>query len=157
MKKVENLPVLSGEAQRPKNAVAINDLAGYGNHLGGYSARVNDVIEFPDTVEDAQVFTQAVSPNGTAVQRIIIVTRNGKVDYFSLGCLSRRDYKGQPANNEFAKEMDSLDSDKSRVLALIGKKIKCTGTTEIETYAFEGDQINREKTVKTSVPVFEYV
>lgn len=157
MKKVENLPVLSGEAQRPKTAISLNDLKGYGNQLGGYSARPGDVIEFPDTKEDAQVFTQPVRNNGTAVQRLIVVNRNGKADYFSLGCLSRRDIHGQPANNDFAKAMDHYDSDESRVLALIGKTIKCTGIDQVETYVFDNGVINRDKTTKSNVPVFEYV
>lgn len=161
MKKVTNLPVLSGENApgRAKSEVSIDALAGFGNAIGGYSAHIGDTIEFPDTVEDAQVFTQPVRENGTAVQRLIVVTRNGKVDYFSLGCLSRRDIHGEPANNPFAKEMNEYDSDKSRVLALIGKTIKCTGVDQIETYAFDRNTglIDRTNTQKSNVPVFEYV
>lgn len=157
MKKVNELPVLSGEAQRPKTEVSLNDLKGYGNQLGGYTARVGDVINFPDTKDDVQAFIQPVRPGSTAVQRVIVVNRNGKPDYFSLGVLTRRDIHGEPAKNGFAKEMAQYDSDASRVEALCGKTIKCTAVEKIETYVFDNGVINREKTQQTNVPVFEYV
>ena len=168
MKKVEieKLPVLSGAniKGRERHEASLKDLEGFGQAIGGYSAREGDTIEFPDTVDDVQVFTQAIRPaENSPKQRLIVVNRtdksgNKKADYFSLGCLSRRDFQGNPANNHFAEEMAAFDSDKSRVEHLVGKTIKCVRMDTIKTYVFDAaGVIDRSKTQDTRVPVFEYV
>lgn len=163
MKKIlENeLPVLSGENAegRAKVAVTLDALKGFGNAIGGYSARINDVIEFPDSEAEAQIFTQPVRPNSEAKQRLVVVLRNGHPSYFSLGCLSRRDKDGNPAKNDFAREMNDFDSDASRLAHLFGKKIRCKAIEQIETYVFDNQtmSVDRSKTTTQNVPVFEYV
>ena len=153
MKKINELPVLSGEAQRPKTQVPLSSLKGNSN-LGGYSARVGDVIEFPDTIEDVQAFVQAVRPGSSIVRHVIVVKRNGHLDYFSPSYLARRDIHGQVVDSAFAKKMAAFDSDEARIKALIGHTIKCVGIANITTFVFDNG-VRTDETHEVHTPIFE--
>lgn len=161
MQKIENskLPTISGAASRkPVLVNNLDDLKVSGVPFTTYSIRKGDVVEFPNTLEDAQVFSQPVRANSTASQMLVVILRNGKVDYLSMGTLRKQDI-----NNEytckFTSEMGAYNNDYDRLAALCGKKITATDVKTIKVQDFDrltGERLEG-KTRDQVVPIIEYV
>lgn len=163
MKKVlaNKLPSISGAATRKPVAVTnLEDLKVSGVPFATYSVRKGDVIEFPDTMEDVQVFNQPVRRNADngPVQSLLVVMRNGKTDYLSIGSLRKQDINNE-YTCEFTKAMGEKNNDFERLEALCGKKITAKDTKTIKVQAFDrftGERIEGQ-TRDQVVPIIEYV
>ena len=122
------------------------------------SVRKGDVIEFPDSWDDVQVFNQPVRANGTVNQALLVVLRNGNPDYLSIGSLRKQDVD-RNYTCPFTEEMGKLNNDYDRINTLLGKKIKGVDSKTIKTQAF--DRITGERlegqTRDQVVPIIEYV
>lgn len=158
MKKVKDLPSISGSNRRPANEVSnLQELKNSGIAFATYGIRKGDTIEFADTMDDIQAFQQPVRENGTAMQTLVVVTRNGKTDYLSLGTLRKQDIDRQ-YTCDFTKEMGELNNDYERLQHLVGRKITCNETKSIKTQAFDrltGERIDGETTDQV-VPIIEW-
>jgi hypothetical protein len=158
MKKVKDLPSISGSNRRPANEVSnLQELKNSGIAFATYGIRKGDTIEFADTMEDIQAFQQPVRENGTAMQTLVVVTRNGKTDYLSLGTLRKQDVDRQ-YTCDFTKEMGELNNDYERLQHLVGRKITCNETKTIKAQAFDrltGERIDGETTDQV-VPIIEW-
>jgi hypothetical protein len=158
MKKVKDLPSISGSNRRPANEVSnLQELKNSGIAFATYGIRKGDTIEFADTMEDIQAFQQPVRENGTAMQTLVVVTRNGKTDYLSLGTLRKQDVDRQ-YTCDFTKEMGELNNDYERLQHLVGRKITCNETKTIKAQAFDrltGERIDGETTDQI-VPIIEW-
>lgn len=158
MKKVKDLPSISGSNRRPANEVSnLQELKNSGIAFATYGIRKGDIIEFADTMEDIQAFQQPVRENGTAMQTLVVVTRNGKTDYLSLGTLRKQDVDRQ-YTCDFTKEMGELNNDYERLQHLVGRKITCNETKTIKAQAFDrltGERIDGETTDQV-VPIIEW-
>lgn len=155
------LPSIFGSNTRPASAVKdLSVLKNSGVPFANYSLVVDETIEFPDSWDDVQVFTQPIRANSanSPVQALLVVKRNGKPGYVSLGALHRRGLKQGDYTCEFTKKMDELNSDYDRIEALFGKTIKCTRMANLEVQDF--DRISGErlegKTRNVPSPVIEY-
>ena len=159
MKKINALPTISGAATRIPVAVTnFEDLKTSGVPFATYSVRKGDVIEFPDSWDDVQVFNQPVRANGTVNQALLVVLRNGNPDYLSIGSLRKQDVD-RNYTSPFTEEMGKLNNDYDRINTLLGKKIKGVDSKTIKTQAF--DRITGERlegqTRDQVVPIIEYV
>lgn len=158
MKKVKDLPSISGSNRRPANEVSnLQELKNSGIAFATYGIRKGDTIEFADTMDDIQAFQQPVRENGTAMQTLVVVTRNGKTDYLSLGTLRKQDIDRQ-YTCDFTKEMGELNNDYERLQHLVGRKITCNETKTIKAQAFDrltGERIDGETTDQV-VPIIEW-
>lgn len=158
MKKVKDLPSISGSNRRPANEVSnLQELKNSGIAFATYGIRKGDTIEFADTMDDIQAFQQPVRENGTAMQTLVVVTRNGKTDYLSLGTLRKQDVDRQ-YTCDFTKEMGELNNDYERLQHLVGRKITCNETKTIKAQAFDrltGERIDGETTDQI-VPIIEW-
>ena len=158
MKKVKDLPSISGSNRRPANEVSnLQELKNSGIAFATYGIRKGDTIEFADTMDDIQAFKQPVRENGTAMQTLVVVTRNGKTDYLSLGTLRKQDIDRQ-YTCDFTKEMGELNNDYERLQHLVGRKITCNETKTIKAQAFDrltGERIDGETTDQV-VPIIEW-
>lgn len=158
MKKVNELPSISGNNRRPATEVTdLKELKNSGIAFATYGIRKGDVIEFPDTMDDVQVFQQPVRENGTATQTLLVVTRNNKTSYLSLGTLRKQDVNREYTCN-FTKELGEMNNDYERLTHLVGRKIKCDEMKTIKAQAFDrltGERIDGE-TVDQVVPIIEW-
>lgn len=158
MKKIKDLPSISGSNRRPANEVSnLQELKNSGIAFATYGIRKGDVIEFADNIDEVQAFQQPVRENGTAMQTLVVVTRNGKADYLSLGTLRKQDVDRNYTCN-FTKEMGELNNDYERLLALVGRKITCNEMKTIKAQAFDrltGERIEGQ-TVDQVVPIIEW-
>ena len=159
MKKINNLPTISGANVRVPVAVNnVEDLKVSGIAFATYSLRKGDVVEFPDTLEDVQAFNQPVRAGSTAQQTLLVVMKNNKPDYISLGSLRKQDINREYSCN-FTKEMGELNNDYDRIVALLGKKITATDMKTIKVQDFDrltGERIEGQ-TRDQVVPIIEYV
>lgn len=158
MKKIKNFPTVSGANTRPVNKVDnLENLKLSGIAFATYGMREGDVIEFPDTMDDVDVFEQPVRVNSNIVQNLLGVLRNGKADYISLGTLRKQDVNRE-YTCDFTKEMGALNNDYERIQSLLGKKIKATGSKTIKVQAFDrltGQRLEGQTTDQV-VPIIEY-
>lgn len=159
MKKVKNLPTVSGANVRPVTAVNnLEALKTSGIAFATYGIREGDVVEFPDSLEEAQVFQQPVRSGSTAQQTLVVVERNGKTTYLSMGSLRKQDVNRE-FTCPFTKEIGEMNNDFERLAYLCGKKIKAVSSKTIKAQAFDrltGERIEGQ-TVDQVVPIIEYV
>ena len=159
MKKIDSnkLPAISGANQRPLRAVSSDALKTSGVPFATYGVRQGDVIEFPDSWDDVQTFEQEVRKNSGIFQNVIVVLRNNKPDYLSLGSLRKQDVNRE-YTCDFTKQMGEMNSDYDRIDALLGKKITAKSMKTINVQAFDrltGERLEGQ-TRTQSVPVIEY-
>lgn len=162
MKKIaaDKLPSIFGSNTRKVDEVKnLESLKSSGVPFANYGMSVNDEIEFPDSLDDVQVFTQPTRANSSnsPIQTLLVVTRNGKPGYLSLGTLHRRGIHGD-YTCKFTKDMDEITSDYDRIVSLLGKKIKCAEMKSLEVQAFDrlsGERIEGQ-TRNVPAPVIEY-
>ena len=155
---VNSLPSVSGANRRPLQRVNAESLKTSGVPFATYSLRKGDVVEFPDTWDDVDTFQQEVREKSNIFQQMIVVLRNGKPDYLSLGSLRKQDVNRE-YTCDFTKEMGEMNNDYDRIEHLLGKKITAKDTKTIKTQAFDrltGERLEG-KTVDQVVPIIEYV
>ncbi len=157
MKKTTNIPAIFGEHTRKANDLSIAQLKTTGQPFASYGIAVGETIEFPDTEDDVVAKEQPVRTGSTATQRLLLVNRNGKPSWLSLGILNRTDVNRKPTC-KFCEEMNDLDSDYARILALLGKKITVKEMTNAEFQAFDRQTGTRieGKTESRPTPVIVY-
>lgn len=158
MKKIKNLPTISGANTRvPVQVNNLEALKTSGIAFATYGMREGDVVEFPDSLEEAQVFQQPVRNGSTAMQTLVVVTKNGKTSYLSMGTLRKQDVD-RNFTCDFTKEIGEMNNDYDRLAHLCGKTIKATGSKKIQAQAFDrltGERLENQ-TVEQTVPIIEY-
>jgi len=158
MKKVNNLPTISGaNTRKPEEVKNLEALKTSGIAFATYGMREGDVVEFPDSLNDVQAFQQPVRAGSTAQQTLIVVKKNDKVTYLSMGTLRKQDVNRE-YTCDFTREMGEMNNDYDRINALVGKRIKATGSKKIQAQAFDrltGERIEGQ-TVDQTVPVIEW-
>lgn len=158
MKKQNNLPTISGANRRAPSVVNnLEALKTSGIAFATYGMRKGDVVEFPDSLDEAQVFQQPVREGSTAVQTLVVVMKNGKPTYLSMGSLRKQDVD-RNYTCKFTQEMGELNNDYDRLAALCGKKIKAVDEKRIKSQRFDrltGERIEGE-TIDQTVPIIEY-
>ena len=119
---------------------------------------VGDVIEFPDGPEDIEAREQPVIAGGTAMQRILLVSRNGEPSWLSLGVLNRTDFNRKPTC-DFCAEMVELPNDYARIEHLFGKKITCKSMVKKPFQKFDRQTRTRleGQSEERDTPIIEYV
>lgn len=158
MKKIKNLPTISGANTRvPSPVNNLEALKTSGIAFATYGMREGDVVEFPDSLEEAQAFQQPVRNGSTAVQTLVAVMKNSKPSYISMGSLRKQDVNRE-YTCKFTQEMGELNNDYDRLAALCGKKLKATGSKTIKSQRFDrltGQPVEGE-TIDQVVPIIEY-
>lgn len=107
--------------------IAVNDLSGVGAMRGSYGAGVGETIEFPDT--EADVKLRQIPLNNGKTQNVVLVAKNGKLAWFGLSNLRRRDNKMNPVHplcksiEEAIKAQSLADDDLSRLKLCLGKSV----------------------------------
>lgn len=152
------IPTIFGSRDREPKPLTVDTLHQTGETFIQYGLNVGDVIEFPDSAEDVVAYEQPIRKGSTAMQRILLVSRNGKESWLSLGVLNRTDFNRQPTC-AFCAEMVELPNDYARIEHLFGKKIKCTGTVSKPFQAFDratGTRLDGQSENRNT-PVIEYV
>lgn len=127
--KKSKIPALFGEHTRPGKDMTKEELKTTGQPFVSSGIAVDEKVEFPDTEDDIVVKEQPVAVGRTAVQRLLLVDRinksgERKTGWLSLGVLNRTDFHRNPTC-DFCAEMNELDSDWDRIIALLGKTITC--------------------------------
>lgn len=115
--------------------VSLKALEEKGLGIVSYGVQKGEVIEFPDTEEDATVWARPVRENGPE-EMLVAVKRNDKPSWFSIGGLRRMDYQGKPVG-PVCEDLRSCSNDYERVKRMLGKKITANETTEIQVYHFD--------------------
>ena len=158
MKKIKNLPTISGANTRVPVAVGnLEALKTSGIAFATYGLQKGDVVEFPDFLEDAQVFQQPVRNGSTAVQTLVAVMKNNKPSYLSMGTLRKQDINRE-YTCDFTRELGEMNNDYDRLTYLVGKRIKAVDDKKIEAQAFDrltGERLEG-KTVTQTVPIIEW-
>ena len=139
--KKSKIPALFGEHTRPGKEMTKEQLMTTGQPFVSSGIAVDETVEFPDTEDDIVVKEQPVAVGRTAVQRLLLVDRINKdgvrkAGWLSLGILNRTDFHREPTC-EFCKEMNKLDSDWDRIIALLGKKITVKETVAKDFQKFD--------------------
>ncbi len=139
--KKSKIPAVFGEHTRPAKEMTKEALKTTGQPFASSGIAVDESINFPDTEDDIVVKEQAVRVGSTAMQRLLLVDRidkngNRKPGWLSLGILNRTDYHREPTC-EFCAEMNKLDSDWDRIVALLGKTITCKKTVSKDFQKFD--------------------
>lgn len=135
------IPAVFGEHTRKATEMTKDALKTTGQPFASYGINVGEVIDFPETEDDILVKEQPVRVGSTATQRLLLVNRidkNGvaKPSWLSLGVLNRTDAHREPTC-KFCEEMNNLDSDYARIIALLGKKITANETVGKDFQAFD--------------------
>lgn len=159
MKKVvKDLPTISGaNTRKPVEVNNLEALKTSGIAFATYGMREGDVVEFPDTLNDVQAFQQPVRAGSTALQTLVVVKKNDKITYLSMGTLRKQDVNRE-YTCDFTKEMGEMNNDYDRIGALVGKRIKATGSKKIQSQAFDrltGERLEGQ-TIEQTVPIIEY-
>lgn len=159
MKKVvSNLPTISGaNTRKPVEVNNLEALKTSGIAFATYGMRDGDVVEFPDTLNDVQAFQQPVRAGSTALQTLVVVKKNDKITYLSMGTLRKQDVNRE-YTCDFTREMGEMNNDYDRIGALVGKRIKAVGSKTIQAQAFDrltGERLEGQ-TVNQVVPIIEY-
>ena len=72
---VKNLPKIAAPGGRVVAEVSPEFLKEKGVGVVTYGIAPNEVVEFPDTKADIQLFTRTVRPNSDAVETLLVVKR----------------------------------------------------------------------------------
>lgn len=153
-----NLPPVFGSRNRKPESIDMKTLETTGETFVSYGIQKGEVIEFPANESEVVAQEQPIRVGSNAKQRLLLVERNGKPSWLSLGVLNRTDYNREPTC-EFTKEMNELPNDAARIQALYGKKITCTSTVEKPFQKFDrqtGVRVDGQSENR-STPIIEYV
>lgn len=151
---VKNLPKIAAPGGRVVAEVSPEFLKEKGVSVVTYGIAPNEVVEFPDTEADIQLFTRTVRPNSDAVETLLVVKRNGQDSYFSVAALRRMDYQGNFVG-PVCKDLQKAENDYDRVVKTCGKKLTCKEMTKIKVRKFNNGVATDELTER-EVPVLEY-
>lgn len=161
MKKIDpitDLPQISGALTRkPKGITNLEDLKNNNTSFATYGVRKGDIIKFPKTLEDVQVFSQPIRIDSDITQNILVVHRNDRLDYLSFGALHKKD-----VNNIysclFAEQMGQYDNDYDRLIALLGKTITAVDTKVIKAPIYDNNTgvVIEGEAREQNVPIIEY-
>jgi hypothetical protein len=135
------IPAVFGEHTRKATEMTKDALKTTGQPFASYGIQVGEHVNFPDTEDDIVVKEQPVRVGSTAMQRLLLVDRiskdgTRKPSWLSLGVLNRTDAHREPTC-AFCAEMNNLDSDYARIIALLGKTITVNETVNKDFQAFD--------------------
>lgn len=157
------IPAVFGEHTRPAKEMTKEALKTTGQPFVSSGIAVDESVNFPDTEDDIVVKEQPVAVGRTATQRLLLVDRidkagNHKPGWLSLGVLNRTDYHREPTC-DFCAEMNKIDNDWDRIIALLGKTITCKKMVNKDFQRFDrqtGTRIDGAYDPRPT-PVIEYV
>ena len=144
MKKTSVRPNILGEHKRPvTELVDLRELARYNTVFGSYGIAEGEEIIFPPRLEQMRVFIQDSSSDFPDEKMIhVIIERNGKSSYISLGALHLSDMGGMGYACHFSRLLDKFQNDYERLKFLVGKTIKSIGNKDIVFILKERYRIN---------------
>lgn len=157
MKKIITLPVISGSSFRPPIRINnLEELKSLKTSYSTYGMYEGDIIVFPQDLGSATVFIQPVRENRNEMQTLILVLKNGKESYISIGTLCKQTVEGT-FTCPFTKNVGELPNDYERLVYLCGKTIKDVRTKKIKVYARDriSGEVMKGIIIEQTVPVIE--
>ena len=142
---ISAVPAIPVRAGQVATKIDLKELGQVNVGLVTNTLRKGDVFEFPDTVEDVEVFKQPFA-NGT--NYLILGLRNEKAYWLSLGSIRRRDMDNKPVHAvaEYVLQCETMDE---VVLAMLGKKIVGDGDVTYNAMTFVDGRPTGEGESKT--------
>ena len=129
---IETMPAIPVRSGNPATKVSLEDLGQVTVGLVTNTLRKGDTFEFPDTIEDVEVYKQPFA-NGT--NYLILGLRNDKPYWLSLGSIRRRDMDNQPVH-EVAKHVMPCETMEEVILAMLGRTIVGDGEITYNAMTF---------------------
>lgn len=134
----EELPALVGQNGARVEMITSDDLKDAGIPFSGAGMAVGDTIEFPNTLDDAQVARVEVRKGSDRWDYRVAVLKNNKPAWVSIGYFNKLDKDNKPVH-AVAGVLKHLHDHKERLAALCGKKITATDTVSFQIRKFDND------------------
>ena len=136
--KQEEIPALVGRNGAKVEAVNRELLKTTGIPFSGAGMAKGDTVEMPETWEDVQIQRVEVRPNSNSWDYRILVVKNGKLDWVSLGFLNRTDKDRKPVH-PVAEALNPMHDNDERVGFLLGKTILAPETITYQRQKFDNE------------------
>lgn len=136
--KEEELPALVGQGGARVETINVDDLKEAGTPFSGAGMAVEDTVEFPDTIEDAQVAKVEVRKDSDRWDYRVAVLKNGKPAWVSIGYFNKLDKDNKPVHS-VAEVLAPMHDHKARLVALCGRTITATETVAYQARKFDND------------------
>ena len=136
--KQEEIPALVGRGGAEVKDVDRNELKTSGTPFSGSGMAKGDVVEFPDTWDDVEVKKIQVRPNSNSWDYRILVLKNSRPNWLSIGYLCRTD-KDRKAVHPVAEMLTKLHDNEEKIDALLGKTIVAGDVVEYQRQSFDAD------------------
>ena len=139
------IPAIPARGGHEAKKVSLFDLKTVTVGLVTNTLRKGDTFEFPDTVEDVQVYKQTFA-NGTSY--LILGLRNEKPYWLSIGALKRLDCNMNPIH-EVSEYLVGTPAIKDLVLKMLGKRIVADGDITYNATVFVDGKPTKDIEAKT--------
>ena len=136
--KAEELPALVGQNGARVEMTNVDALETVGTPFSGAGMAVDDTVEFPDSIEDAQIARVEVRKDSGRWDYRVAVLKNNKPAWVSIGYFNKLDKDNKPVH-AVAEVLAPLHDHKARLAALCGKKITATETVAFQARKFDND------------------
>lgn len=136
--KAEELPALVGQNGARVEMTNVDALETAGIPSSGAGMAVNDTVEFPDSIEDAQIARVEIRKDSNRWDYRVAVLKNNKPAWVSIGYFNKLDKDKNPVH-AVAEVLAPLHDHKARLAALCGKKITATETVAFEALKYDND------------------
>ena len=152
--KMEELPVIRTRNGEEATVISAEQLKERGANGVGYGLAVGETIEFPATMEDAQLMSVPTS-NGNS-QTLVAVEKDGKPAWFGLSNLRRQDaYRNpvHPVAEYVAKEIADKSlpvNDHTRLSLVLGKSITATEAVHYDDAVWVDGRSTDQTTPRTT-------
>lgn len=137
---VKDLPSIMQRPGMEVTPVSLDEVKNTGVGLTQSGIAVGDVIEFEDRFEDMVITKQPIRAGSDRYNYRVLVSRNGKNAWLSLGTLTRRyndEQNGVTPTCKFTEEMNKMENNEERLRALAGKKIKGVSSKNLRYQKFD--------------------
>ena len=133
---INNVPSIFGSNVRKAVPVSLAELKDAGIAFVSYGLENGDEVEFPKDASQLEIREQPIRVGQSPLQYLILVLKNGKMDWVSLGSMCRVGLdKKNPS--KFSQDLYDLQNHKARVESLFGRKIKVGAPNSIEVQEFD--------------------
>lgn len=136
--KEEELPALVGQNGARVEMIKVDDLKDAGTPFSGAGMAVGDIVEFPDSIEDAQIARTEIRKDSNRWDYRVAVLKNNKPAWVSIGYFNKLDKDNKPVH-AVAAVLAPMHDHQERLVALCGKKITATETVAFEARKFDND------------------
>lgn len=164
MKFNKNLaPAISGAKTRKVIESSIDKLSESGIAFASYGVKDGEYIHFPETMDDLRIVSQQVREGSTSMSDLICVARgkqadgsDAKVGWFSVASLRRQDINNVGIDEVSKQMLNDYSNDKDRIITMMGKSIKGTGSVTYNTQKFGDNRrpLTGQSEQRTVVPAY---